>query len=1214
MFSKHTITTNTPGFSSNNSLHSIFVKVHVTRRKSQQNNIIQEIYDTGTMAFPHNDDSNNTGAGTVTSNAMSSSNGILNKNDNNFFSSNRSDNQVDNDNGSDDDVVHHVIQSIVSHYNKNEAGNEYDDVPYFDPLLGKPFNLTSHDDNVNYNCDGDGDSCSDQGGPSNATNSINAAHKATKATKKSSTTVNHCLEALLIHCQKKKKIESMVITEDVNENEEIYTHDSRNHDQNHNGHNNNEHNIVARQSIIQVGTNLIEAYQLHVRSECFTFHQASTSTTATKVQIEDTAHLILIHYEMIINGYIIKSKESLLNANLNPNVDANKSVDTNELNDANHNNSTRSSSPSMSMNMQISLNSVYVSKSTSTVVSNSIQIIHKIIKGIVQDILYLTCIERIKVREKNKKIGAGRHKKELILNWILPTLLRIIDHAICFLHDIVLHHHLLSPTFSSSSSSSSSSNNFTCTSLKKNDIQRIQSCLSYGIIAASSFCPNSDIDPTAVTTNTANSYHTSDSSSNLSIFETLCEQKWKEQFSLQHLMDTCAYSPDELSSLQPSPTMSSSSSSSSLSLSSSNVNKSQINKTIDNDDGNNNNDNNGQNNTHNNDYFDDLLYHVKFKTQENDDRLASASNSTLTSTTAATTTTATSTATTTEIISKTLNESIINFDDSPSSTRLKIRWLDHIKGIGHRSARSLLQRLDLLAMNVLQIETMEGRYQRDEDDNIHNHDHKSHNNDTNIQRERFARPNAASTIYGRILNVIDMEEFIKVIRANFFGRLDHPFQFDKSRNCKRIEKGDEHDNFIQKLNGNMDVLAFNGITPTSHTAGKPIDEIHEIRAINQLLTKQNDNKSNRLQKSLYVKEKGITLCEDQPFNQVKARIVSSIRLLSSLRFPLVSSLVWSNSLPIIYTLIDSNDSSHQSLGGALFLHFLDECTPTSFLHSDSYPDSVQGKRMNVNYSMTNFDTALQVLSLAIRSCDDAVSLSILSKVRCRLFEIAGESAIPRIGSLRRDAAAEIISWVNKRIYCGPNGEAKLVSALTASLVSGVHCSLVQIANQPNADAAEIARLGLSTLLPLIRWDASSLVGRRVQFTAISCLISLMMGAYPIMEKHGGKIMAELLSCIGRGLRDLRIQENLRLKIHGGKRNNNVDITNETEVTTLRLLIAFAIHAASVAHIICGTRADEVLLQLKRGNYSPELITCCKFVTSGSTKMLKSGRKKESCNT
>jgi hypothetical protein len=106
------------------------------------------------------------------------------------------------------------------------------------------------------------------------------------------------------------------------------------------------------------------------------------------------------------------------------------------------------------------------------------------------------------------------------------------------------------------------------------------------------------------------------------------------------------------------------------------------------------------------------------------------------------------------------------------------------------------------------------------------------------------------------------------------------------------------------------ITLFKSITLTSHITGKTIDKLHEMGAINQLLTKQNDNlkKNKKFQKSMYVKEKGITLCEYQTFNQVKTCIVPSIpiTIIIEISIGIITGLV-EFSLPFVYILIDSND-------------------------------------------------------------------------------------------------------------------------------------------------------------------------------------------------------------------------------------------------------------------------------------------------------------------
>jgi len=149
---------------------------------------------------------------------------------------------------------------------------------------------------------------------------------------------------------------------------------------------------------------------------------------------------------------------------------------------------------------------------------------------------------------------------------------------------------------------------------------------------------------------------------------------------------------------------------------------------------------------------------------------------------------------------------------------------------------------------------------------------------------------------------------------------------------------------------------------------------------------------------------------------------------------------------------------------------------------------------------------------------------------------------------------------------------------------------------------EMGRLGLKTLLPLIRWDSKARGSRRIQCASIACLISLMMGAYPIMERHGGKIMSELLACLGRAKRDLDIDERLQdrhLKRHG----DVVDIGEDMEdICATRHLLVVAVHAASIAHVLCGKRAEEVLEKVEGGHFDPALVLWCGAIRSGSSTM------------
>lgn len=778
-----------------------------------------------------------------------------------------------------------------------------------------------------------------------------------------------------------------------------------------------------------VGADLIYSYFVHVRSCCFQIkgHDGSEINCSTsKIYVEKNAHVILIHYERFLRGFVqsMKTESSMRSAKLSIDADStsNRSIEWIE-----------------------SINSV-------------IHLVQIAIKSLFHDIIHLTCIENVKYRNKDSPQGKETCDFiHIVKNWILPILMRVLQHAIEFLLDVI--------KMSSNHIFIKSKNQSFSTAAKK-CIQSLQSCLSYGAIVASTFSSDykgvSKIDQDVTT---------SIKSSDLSMFEILPD-KWKEKYTLRHLLDKCAYSPYKVTT----PT------------------------------------NKNENNSSNHDHFSILAH-----------ELASITNSTE------------------ENISDTfmdvLNDIIIDFDKSPSS-KLELSWLDHTNGIAFRTGRSLLQQLDSFAIRLTKL-------MNEQNDNL---------------------DLTTMTAFERVLQATNLSQTIELIRANFFGRLDQSLPL-------KDDDESQYDSFVKKMKGHTDKLAFNGISKSfkEESEDKMYNKLYQIEPSKNVLLGSNTN-----QKGFIKQRDEIEFDEPKPFIRVKARVCSSIRLLASIK-----AQVWSQSLPIIYSLIDCNDHSLQSLGGALFLHLLNQSTPTSFLNASS-ADAIN----------CQFESAVHILSSSIRSNDDAVSLAVLTSVRSYLFSITQRSTKPQIGVLRRVAISETMSLVKKRSYCGPSGEPKLVASILANLID-IHYLLEQVAMQENADGMEIGRLGLSTLLPLIRWDSTSIIGRRTQFVAIVCLNSLIISAYPIMEKHGGKIMSELVYCIGRTIRDSKISSKVQERGIQGSQSDHIS----------RALITVAFYLASLTLIICGVRANDVLRQLEEGHYTVELVETCKLIRKECSNIL-----------
>ena len=458
------------------------------------------------------------------------------------------------------------------------------------------------------------------------------------------------------------------------------------------------------------------------------------------------------------------------------------------------------------------------------------------------------------------------------------------------------------------------------------------------------------------------------------------------------------------------------------------------------------------------------------------------------------------------------------------NTSLHLHWMDHVNGTGFRSGRELLHQLTRYAAFI-------------------------NKRDRNLCDESC---NTKCTSIRTILSLVGTETFIITCRKHFYGRLD----------CLEGIYNDE----IQPLVN--EGTSYNGIMNVEKNVKEDIVPKYG-----------NDDKVDAAIKSTIPSKnfghRVVSFSDDLPFNKMPSRIPPALRLLRSLCFPHVTSSVWELALPILLSLIDSIKPADQALAGSTLLHLLDECTPTSFIHSGP----------------SFFETSTRVLTTVCQSCNDPIVMLIMCEVRSRIFKIVGPVFdVNQSGILRRRATASLLSLVKSTSYCGPNGDEESVARIGSVLLGGIHPLMKQHAALLNADSLELGRLGLSTLLPLIRWDSQTLLGRRVQIGAISCLISLMMGCYPILPRHGGKIMSELISCIGRGLTDLKADIG----------QDAIDM----EVLCSKHVIIFAAHAASVALVLCEERADNVLKIVEEGLYPEILQEWCQTVRLGSKVILK----------
>jgi len=295
-------------------------------------------------------------------------------------------------------------------------------------------------------------------------------------------------------------------------------------------------------------------------------------------------------------------------------------------------------------------------------------------------------------------------------------------------------------------------------------------------------------------------------------------------------------------------------------------------------------------------------------------------------------------------------------------------------------------------------------------------------------------------------------------------------------------------------------------------------------------------------------------------------------------------------LPIIYELLSATASSHIGMGASALIRLLGMTLPTE----DEKKVSITGHEEILAAKRDEFlfdeftGSLLPVLDLACKTCREGPAFVFLSRAQSMLCYASfmfhqknGDRLINRSVFVkhRRATTREFLTVLSKHNHKVSDPD----NLLWALLVGGIIPLLHQHATVPeaigNVDAMEIGRLGLKALLPILRysggWCTSDMLAeeaplwkynssRKLLAPVVLALVHLLHAAYPIMPRHGGKIMSELLGLLG----DLQ-RQNL----------SKIDPS----------LMNLVKDAAGLALAICGERADQTLTDVATTNDDGEYI-------------------------
>ncbi len=309
--------------------------------------------------------------------------------------------------------------------------------------------------------------------------------------------------------------------------------------------------------------------------------------------------------------------------------------------------------------------------------------------------------------------------------------------------------------------------------------------------------------------------------------------------------------------------------------------------------------------------------------------------------------------------------------------------------------------------------------------------------------------------------------------------------------------------------------------------------------------------------------------DDKPYSDQPIRMNAAI-IVFCLLFETINDLktcgeAFSDSIPVMLTLLDDVQSIHQALGALILLSVVEACSRidntgippfienSSSIISKSLERAIQ---LNSRQDATIFTTICLAQSKWLRFLENWLSRSSESSLK-----------LTTVHAWIRKAVSDDLIAVRKQLQLG--GKDRNDERIVGALVAGIDPLLAVLASLPNAAAIEIARVGLSVILPLIGWRGMSMESRSIQIAALAGLLCLLEGAYPIMTRHGTKIMTEIFIMLDRSDKDVIFMLDNDPAHKSYEKPLNYELSTEAAASV-------AIHTAAIALVICDKGAETAL--------------------------------------
>jgi len=328
------------------------------------------------------------------------------------------------------------------------------------------------------------------------------------------------------------------------------------------------------------------------------------------------------------------------------------------------------------------------------------------------------------------------------------------------------------------------------------------------------------------------------------------------------------------------------------------------------------------------------------------------------------------------------------------------------------------------------------------------------------------------------------------------------------------------------------------------------------------------------------------IAEAAPRMENKMRLYAAIIFFAILQQPsaLDGEQVFPDIVPVVLSLLDDATPFNQGVGALLSTAII-----KATLDMNNVASYVEKFHTLITRSIGN----------AVQLCgqEDATILTAVCLAQSKwyyLLNLHETITVNETCKLIHKAVANLFDIIKKQTFVGSkdDGDIKVATAL----VVGIDPLLNLLSSFPHAAASEIGRCGLSTMLPLLRWDGINLESRSIQVAALCGILSLMKGAYPVVKHHVHSIMTETFVLLHKLDCDVRY-----LNETSSENSNSADYKCSTA-----LVARLALHVAA-STLVLSDKAEIVLEYIESKHGSVDHIERCREIRSLSTRLISISR-------